>query len=181
MKKNYNGQKVALVFGKFAPLHKGHQMLIEKALAAAGRVIVMVYDRTDITSIPVKVRAGWIRSLYPNVSVVEVPAGPPDSNDDQKIMRRHVEFIESHLPEPVTHVFSGEWYGDHLAKALGARSMNVDAKRRIFPVSGTLVRESPRKYKKFLDPMVYDDVLKYSAARERGGPEKDRAGGSFGR
>ena len=36
--------RVGLTLGKFAPLHRGHQSLIEKALAETDRLIVMIYD-----------------------------------------------------------------------------------------------------------------------------------------
>lgn len=160
MKIAKNNLKVALILGKFAPLHRGHQLLIERALEFADRVIVMIYDRSDVTPIPVKTRANWIRSLYQQVCVVEAPAGPPDSKGNAIIMQQHVDFILRYLPEPVTHIFSSEWYGDYISQALGAKNVVVDLGRQAFPISGTLARGNPRKYKEFLNPLVYKDMLK---------------------
>ncbi len=160
MKTYQNNLKVGLILGKFAPLHKGHQLLIEQALALTDRVIMMVYDRSDVTSIPVRTRANWIRSLYPQVRVVEVPAGPPDSKGEAAIMQQHVDFILNYLPEPITHLFSSEWYGDYVSRALGAKNIVIDMNRKTFPVSGTLARSNPQKYKDFLDPIVYKDLVK---------------------
>ncbi|MBK1649323.1 ATP-binding protein [Rhabdochromatium marinum] len=39
----------ALVLGKFAPLHRGHQLLIETALAENRQVLVMPYHAPDVT------------------------------------------------------------------------------------------------------------------------------------
>ncbi|MBA3531684.1 MAG: adenylyltransferase/cytidyltransferase family protein [Ardenticatenales bacterium] len=54
-----------LTLGKFAPLHRGHQFLIETALAEMEQVSVIVYDSPEVTAVPLPVRAGWIRQLYP--------------------------------------------------------------------------------------------------------------------
>lgn len=151
--------KKGLVLGKFAPLHKGHQNLIETALAQMDKVYVMIYDCPEVISIPLKTRAGWIRKLYPAARVLEVLPGPPDSRGDPEIMRRHEKFIRANLPEPITHFFSSEWYGDYISKALGAENVLVDMDRKKFPVSGTMARSDPHKYKNFLHPLVYKDFV----------------------
>lgn len=63
-----------LTLGKFAPLHKGHQLLIETALAEMDDVIVIIYDCPEVTNIPLPVRADWIRQLYPTVQLTSSPA-----------------------------------------------------------------------------------------------------------
>lgn len=151
--------KKGLVLGKFAPLHKGHQYLIETALSRMDKVYVMIYDCPDMTSIPLKKRANWIRKIYPKAHVLEVPSGPSDSRGNPEIMRQHEEFIRANLPEPITHFFSSEWYGDYISKALGAENVLVDMDRKKFPVSGTMVRSDPHKYKNFLHPLVYKDFV----------------------
>ena len=40
--------------GKFAPLHKGHQLVIDTALAEADRVSVMVYANPDFPAMPLE-------------------------------------------------------------------------------------------------------------------------------
>ena len=54
----YN-KNIGFTIGKFAPLHKGHQLLIETALKEMDEVYVVVYD-TDIIDINVEQRANWI-------------------------------------------------------------------------------------------------------------------------
>lgn len=58
-----------LVLGKFWPLHAGHQHLIETALADCERVTVQLLAHPD-EDIPLEVRAGWIRELYPQAHLV---------------------------------------------------------------------------------------------------------------
>ncbi len=151
--------KIGLVLGKFAPLHKGHQYLIETALSQMDKTYVMIYDRPEVIDIPLKTRANWIRKIYPKAHVLEAPSGPPDSKGDPQIMRQHEEFIRANLPEPITHFFSSEWYGDYISKALGAENILVDMDRKKFPISGTMVRSDPHKYKNFLHPFVYKDFV----------------------
>ena len=62
---------IGLTLGKYAPLHRGHQYVIETALAEVERLIVVVYDSPSTTRIPLGVRAGWIRALYPSAEVIE--------------------------------------------------------------------------------------------------------------
>lgn len=152
--------KKGLVLGKFAPLHKGHQALIETAIKNTDKVYVMIYDCPQVIDIPLKTRAEWIRKIYPQVHVIEVPPGPPDSKNDPVIMRQHEEFIKAHLPEPVTHLFSSEWYGDYVSKSLGAENICVDPDRKKNFISGTIVRSDPYKYKDYLHPIVYRDLIK---------------------
>ena len=48
-------KKIGFTIGKFAPLHKGHQFLIETALKEMDKLIVVVYD-TDVINIPTEKR-----------------------------------------------------------------------------------------------------------------------------
>ena len=50
---------VGLVFGKFYPLTKGHEYLIETAMKRCRRVYIGVSGRASET-IPQEVRVGWI-------------------------------------------------------------------------------------------------------------------------
>jgi len=152
--------KSGLVLGKFAPLHKGHQFLIETAIKNSDRVTVLIYDCPEVIDIPLKVRAGWIRKIYPNVTVVEGYNGPKETGHEPAIMRLQEEYIKKVIPFTITHFFSSEWYGDHVSRALNAKNIVVDEKRTTFPISGTLVRSNPYKYKNFVHPMVYKDLIK---------------------
>ena len=54
-----------LVVGKFAPLHKGHQLVIDTALAACERVIVLSYSKPEFGGCAARARATWLETLYP--------------------------------------------------------------------------------------------------------------------
>lgn len=52
-----------LIVGKFAPLHKGHQLLLETALDECESVTVLVYSNPDFPAMPSEIRANWLRAL----------------------------------------------------------------------------------------------------------------------
>ena len=149
-----------LVLGKFAPLHLGHQSLIEGALEQVDTLYVLVYDAPSVTRIPLAKRATWIRELHPSATVIEGRGAPEASGRDPQIMRAQERYIMSVVPSPITHFFSGEWYGDHVSRALGAHDIRVDEARRRFPVSGTMLRSDPKRYRQFVHPRVYQDLVR---------------------
>lgn len=149
-----------LTLGKFAPLHRGHQMLIERAMEENDQVIVMIYDCPEVTPIPLPVRAGWIRRLYPAVEVIEAWDGPREVGATVEIMRRHEDYLLATLGgRKIDAFYSSEFYGDHVSRALGAVDRRVDPDRKAFPVSGTAVREHPFAHRRFIDPIVYRDLV----------------------
>jgi NadR type nicotinamide-nucleotide adenylyltransferase len=151
---------VGLTLGKFAPLHQGHQSLIETALAEVNHVVVMIYDCPEVTDVPLNVRARWIRDLYPTVEVIEAWDGPMEVGETPEIKRMHEEYILKRLGgRRITHFYSSEFYGDHVSKALGALDRRVDPVRQRFPVSGTLLREQPYAFREFMPRRVYRDLI----------------------
>jgi NadR type nicotinamide-nucleotide adenylyltransferase len=149
-----------LTLGKFAPLHRGHQLLIETALAEVDELAVIVYDAPETTSIPLSVRAGWLRRLYPQIEVVEAWDGPSEVGDTPAIRGAHERYIIERLKiRAVTHFYSSEFYGAHMSRALGAIDRRVDPGREAVPVSGTAVRADPYGWRAFVDPLVYRDLV----------------------
>ena len=152
--------KSGLTLGKFAPLHRGHQLLIEAALSEMDLVTVVVYDCPETTSIPLSVRAGWIRKLYPTVQVVEAWDGPTEMGDTPKIKRLQEDYLLHKLKiQGITHFYSSEFYGEHVSQAFGAVNRIVDEARTAVPISGTLVRENPYTVRAYLHPIVYRDLI----------------------
>jgi len=152
--------RTGLTLGKFAPLHIGHQYLIEKALSRTDHLIVMIYDCPETTDIPLPVRAAWIRDLYPSVEVIEAWNGPTEVGDSPALKRRHEEYILRTLAgRKVTHFFSSEFYGDHVSRALAAGNCLVDEARSRYPISASEVRKDPYEYRRFISPRVYRDLI----------------------
>jgi NadR type nicotinamide-nucleotide adenylyltransferase len=149
-----------LVLGKFAPLHKGHQLLIETALEENDRVVLMIYDAPDVTTIPLPVRSRWIRILYPSVHIFEAFDGPREVGDTPEIKRMHEAYRLNTLGgQPISNFYSSEFYGQHVSESLGAKDRRIDPDRKRLPVSATDIRKNPYAQRQFLNPMVYRDLI----------------------
>lgn len=152
-------KKVGLMLGKFAPLHKGHQMMMEIALKEMDEVIVVIYD-WPVTSIPLNVRANWIRKLYPAIEVIEAWDGPDGYSNERAHEVKEEQYILRVLHgRKIDAFYSSEFYGDHMSKALGATDRRIDEARQAVPVSGTLVRAEPWHYREYVDPVVYRELI----------------------
>ncbi|WP_379128132.1 AAA family ATPase [Paenibacillus sp. sgz500958] len=150
---------LGLTLGKFAPLHKGHQLMIETALQEVDELIVVIYD-TPVTTIPLHIRAGWIRKLYPSVRVIEAWDGPDGYSDDREHEIREEQYILGLLQgKQVTHFYSSEFYGRHMSEALGAVDRRVDEQRVLVPVSATMIRGDAYGNRQFISDIVYRDLI----------------------
>ena len=152
-------KKIGLTLGKFAPFHKGHEYIVKTALREVDELIVLIYD-TDLISIPLQVRAGWIKSLFPMVKIVEAWDGPEGYGDTVEIKKVQEDYILKRLGDiRITHFYSSEFYGDHVSKALGAIDRRVDEKRLSVSVSGTALREKTYELREYLSAIVYKDLI----------------------
>ncbi len=152
--------KTGLTLGKYAPFHKGHQFVIETALAEMDRVIVIIYDSPDVTDVPLPVRADWIRKLYPQAEVVEAWNGPVETGDSPHIHKMHEHYVIDTLGiNNIDAFYSSEFYGHHMGKALNAKNRIIDKDRTTVDISASKIRENPYKFRKFLNPAVYYDLI----------------------
>ncbi|MGZ7442843.1 AAA family ATPase [Paenibacillus sp. TH7-28] len=150
---------LGLTLGKFAPLHKGHQFMFETALQEVDELIVVIYE-TDVMPVPLHIRAGWIRKLYPAIRVIEAWDGPDGYSNDREHEIREEQYILGLLKgEQVTHFYSSEFYGEHMSLALGAVDRRVDEARKEVPITATLIRSDPYKYREFISDVVYRDLI----------------------
>ena len=155
-----NYKSTGLTLGKYAPLHRGHQLVIETALAETDQVLILIYNCPEITDIPLNVRAAWIRDIYPKVEVIEAWDGPKEVGNTPEIKRMHEDYILKTLAgRRITHFFSSEFYGEHMSQALGATNRLIDPNREMLPITGTLLRQNPYPYRQFIHPRVYRDLV----------------------
>ena len=151
-------KKVGFTIGKFAPLHKGHQYLIETALKEMDEVYVIVYE-TDLIDIPVEKRADWIKKLYPNVNVILAKNPPSKYGMDEESIKIQTDYLKKVLGDvPGTHFFSSEEYGKFVARDLNVENRVVDYKREFIPISGTKVRANIDEYANFVNKIVYNYI-----------------------
>lgn len=148
-----------LVLGKFAPLHRGHQFMIETALSQVDHLFVLVYEDEGLSKVPLATRARWVRYLYPTVTVIEGHGSPTCTGMDEETKRTQDAYIRSVVPKGVTHFFGSERYIHHVAAALGAIPIMVDQERLREPISATRIRDNPAAMKAWVHPYVYRDLV----------------------
>lgn len=154
-------KKIGFTIGKFAPLHKGHQYLIETALKEMDEMYVIVYE-TDLIDIPVERRAGWIKELYPNVNVILAKNPPTKYGMDEESIKIQTDYLKNVMGDiKGTHFFSSEKYGKFVARDLNVSNRVVDYKRELIPISATKVRSDIDGCSKFMDKIVYNDIKKF--------------------
>ena len=157
-------QKIGLIPGRFAPLHRGHQFVFDKAKKEMDQVVVLIFDTNDIC-VPLKKRANWIRNLYPEFIVIE-GQNCPDGHKYPYELGQKCAFIQNRYIKnilkdiDITHVYHSTEYGDSVSKALNAIEVMVDLDRNQIPVSGTMIRNNLEKYKEYLDIDIYKDYKK---------------------
>lgn len=144
----------ALVVGKFAPFHLGHQGLIDFASSLAHQVTVICWSTPDFPDMPNDVRAGWIRQANPRVQVLVGTNGPANVLPAQ-VQQAYVADLLARHGCQVDLVVTSEGYGPDLAAVLGADHMSFDVARRRHPISGTALRADVHGHRDDLHPFVY--------------------------
>lgn len=178
-----------LVVGKFCPLHRGHELVIEQALAQCDEVLVVSYTQPALAHCDAAARERWLAECFPQTRRLVLDddrfaalarhhgwPGPhrlPHNDDSAASHRDFVGWLCHHvLNSGVEAVFTSEDYGDGFAAALTAyfrqhrdahhadvRHLCVDRARQRVPVSGTAIRHDPHAHRDYLSPTVYADFV----------------------
>jgi HTH-type transcriptional repressor of NAD biosynthesis genes len=159
--------KHGIVLGKFMPLHRGHEHLINTAIENSDKVTVVVCTLKR-EPIPGWRRVSWMRKRYEKeiaegkVNVVHlkedwVPQEPEDCYSREIFYATWAAILKTLAKDSIDVIFTSEEYGYPVAEALGCDHFLVDKARKKVPVSGTKVRNNPDKYLKYLN----DEVQKY--------------------
>lgn len=159
--------RFGLVVGKFSPLHKGHEALIQVALESCDDLGIMSYSNPGMGGCSTSMREGWIRQLFPKASVLVLPPEVCPLNDAPEDLHR--QFVAEHCNDTFGRqpdaVFANEAYGpgfaQHLSRVFGKQVtfVSTDLGRRNIPVSGTMIREDVHLHWKLLPPIVYADFV----------------------
>lgn len=149
-----------LIVGKFAPLHRGHMLVLDRALAECERVSVWVYSRPDFPDMPSPLRRNWLRALYParlfpGLELLPDAPNPPLNTEPDEVHRAYVRSVLDGWGVHPDAVYTSEEYGEAFAASLGAAHVCVDRARHVVPVSGTALRADIHSLRHFLDPLVY--------------------------
>ena len=148
-------KNIGFTIGKFAPLHKGHQLVLETALKEMDEVYCVIYD-TDIIDIDVKQRAEWIKKLYPKVHILYAYDSPKQYGLDKESVNIQMKYLSNIIRDiPVTHFYSSELYGEKVADYLKIKNRLVDLEKKSIPINATKIRDNYEDNKNYLENLVY--------------------------
>ena len=150
--------KIGFTIGKFAPLHKGHQYLIEKGIEEMDEFYVIVYE-TDVIDIPVEKRAKWIQQIYPKVHILLAKNPPSQYGLDEESIKIQMDYLKNIIKDiPVTHFYNSEPYGKFVARDLNVQEVQVDRTREKYAISGTKIRKNVKENKHYVEEIVYEEL-----------------------
>jgi NadR type nicotinamide-nucleotide adenylyltransferase len=158
--------RTGLVVGKFSPLHLGHELVIQRAMAACDETLIISYSEPELPGCDSYQREQWLHARFPQAVVLVLHNDQytlPHNDADALVHRRLMGWVCTHLlNRQVDAVFTSEDYGDgfaaELSRYFGGRSvqhMMVDQARALVQVSGTQIRNDPHGLRAFLAPEVY--------------------------
>lgn len=146
--------KIGFYGGKFLPMHKGHLYCIDVAAQQCDKVIVIMFVNGDDElrimannhdeELSIEVRTEQVKrvcALYDNVEfhvldVLELknPDGTEDWDAETPLVRQYVPHMD--------YVYSSEpSYGEYFSRAYPeATHIIVDAERKKYPISSTMIR-----------------------------------------
>ena len=151
-------EKIGFTIGKFAPLHKGHQFLIETGIKEMDKFITVIYETNKIKN-PIEQRAGWIKKLYPQTEIIFAYNPPSQYGLDEKSVNIQMKYLSNLIKKyKVTHFYSSEPYGEKVAKYLNIIDRRVDNQRIKYPISASNIREEFEKYKNEIPQIVLKDL-----------------------
>jgi NadR type nicotinamide-nucleotide adenylyltransferase len=130
--------KYGLVCGRFLPVHRGHQFILEFARHSVETLTVLVFAQPN-DPIPGAMRVAWLQALLPRAEVhaVEGERPSPAALDFAERFRR---LTQANWKKGSLSYFTSEPSGAAAARALDARLVLVDPSRTVVPISGTQLR-----------------------------------------
>lgn len=129
--------------------------MIDWARERCDDVVVFVNTR-DGETFPGDLRAHWLQTLHPEVSVVRVAHDLHNDWNDEELWAKWIALFRSRWPLAVgPHVVvSSDFYISELARRLGAEPLVCDPERANVPISATAIRNDPATHLSRVAPVV---------------------------
>jgi HTH-type transcriptional repressor of NAD biosynthesis genes len=168
--------KLGLVVGKFAPLHLGHQWLIEEAARRCDRLLILSYSNPEFDRCSVTTRRRWLSVCVPGNEAIVFddswlrqrcldrgigfrPIPPNNAIDEvhQNFLGWLLEEVFLRSPDAF---FCSEAYGPACAATLTrvlrsqVHAVVLDADRQRVPVSATQIRDYPHAHQQWMNADV---------------------------
>lgn len=166
---------VGLVVGKFSPLHRGHELVLETALERCERVLALSYSSPELPGCDVARRTAWLGALFPSIQhlaldeaavallrsrLAGLPALPSNAAPELEHRVFVARICQLVWGASVDAVFTSERYGDGFAQELTRQlgqpvaHVLVDLQRSQVPVSASAIRDNLELGQRFLSPVV---------------------------
>lgn len=173
--------RLGLVVGKFSPLHRGHEHLIDQALAACEQVIVLGYSQPPFPGCGRERREAWVARRFPQVINLQVDDAwvrercaerniswqpmPPNTAPDHEQQAWLAWLLSEPLELRPDAMFASEPYVAPTCALLSrvwghtVAAVCVDAARHAYPISATQIRHNVHAHREWLHPEVYRDFV----------------------
>lgn len=153
---NTKKHRHGLVIGKFMPLHKGHEALINFASELCEILTVAVCSLPS-EPIPGELRYQWTKQSVarnPGIVVDHITEELPGSSESSReISKIRSDYLKKKYPS-VDLIVSSEPYGEYVAEYMGIDHTTFDISRAQVPVSGTAIRNDPFTNREYLPDHV---------------------------
>lgn len=142
---------LGVVIGKFLPPHRGHELLLERALSECDEVVAIICG-AEWHDVDAGLRGEWIGESLPRVLTLVVDQDELGlADDDTQGWARATIDVLGRYPDVV---FTSEDYGPRYAALMHARHVMVDRARRARPISASAIRANPQAHLDWLAPHV---------------------------
>ena len=137
-----------LVLGKFYGLHTGHLYTIDTALKNCQNVYIIVcHNKLQDIEGSDRIKSLTEHYIDNNITILSfeddgLPQYPNECQTLDEFYSYWVSAVYS-LVSDLDVVFTSEEYGDEFASYLGIDHFLVDKERKVFPISGTEIRQDP--------------------------------------
>jgi HTH-type transcriptional regulator, transcriptional repressor of NAD biosynthesis genes len=167
---------LGLLVGKFAPLHSGHEWLIQHAAQCCERLLILSYNNPEFDRCDPDARRRWLHTRFPGHEVVVLdanglaqecaqrgvtPMSLPSNDSSDDVQQQFLSWLlKKVLLRAPDAFFCSEAYGPacahRLSEDLGhsVEAVVVDLPRANRPISATRIRERPHEFRQWMSPEV---------------------------
>ena len=148
-------EKIGLFVDSFPILHKGHELCLKYAKSKVDKLMAIIYDNED-SKIPLPIRSNWIRTLYPDIEVIESWF----NLEGECTTEAQKEFLNKQLREKVISCFATtESNLEHLCSTLGCTDIiNQEIKKRMQKATTRISQDNHGNIGR-MNSVVYKDLI----------------------
>jgi HTH-type transcriptional repressor of NAD biosynthesis genes len=163
---------LGLIVGKFSPLHRGHEWLINQAAAQCDRLLILSYANPEFDRCAAPARRLWLAKQFPQHETLVIDAAwleqacdqrritarpiPTNDSSDETQQNFLVWLLKDLLKRVPDAMFCSEAYGQSCAAVLrrdlrhNVTAVITDLDRSHVPVSATQIRSNPHEQRQWM-------------------------------